>query len=52
MFLQEELYEFGNPKMSKAVTLTSMEEDCAKAAYKWRCNIHKQIGLRKGAFNA
>lgn len=54
MFLDEELYEWGNPRCKLSKTnLSSIENTLATAAYEWRQRIHDKASekYRTGAFH-
>ncbi|XP_055550618.1 DNA topoisomerase 2-binding protein 1-A [Wyeomyia smithii] len=49
-FLNEEQYEWGNPKATDLPQLEATERQVSKAAYNWRCKIVREAGKHDGVF--
>ncbi|XP_055635302.1 DNA topoisomerase 2-binding protein 1-A [Toxorhynchites rutilus septentrionalis] len=49
-FLNEELYEWGNPKASDLPALEASEKQVSNAAYSWRNKIAREAGKHDGVF--
>ncbi|XP_053692847.1 DNA topoisomerase 2-binding protein 1-A [Sabethes cyaneus] len=49
-FLNEEQYEWGNPKAKNLPPLEALEKQVSNAAYIWRCKIAQEAGKHDGVF--